>query len=387
MNNKRLAYLDNAATTLKPVIVIEAMNDYLLRHTSNVHRGIYQLSEQNTLKIEESRMKVQKFLHAARPEEIIFTSGTTESINLLASSLSMNLSSEDEIILTEIEHHANIVPWQMQAKKFGFKIKILRLNDQGLLDPNDLFTLISEKTKIFSFTLTSNTLGMITPFKEMIKIAKASGLTVIADAAQAVAHFDINVADLDLDFLAFSGHKLFGPTGVGVLYGKYALLENLAPYKGGGNMIETVTFEETTFNKVPEKFEAGTPPIAEIIGLGAAIDFVNHLGFSFIHQKEEELLNKMQSEFNQRSDLFVYGNLKNKVPIFAFNLKNVHPHDLGQILDKEGVAIRTGHHCTQPIMKLFKTSAMARASLSFYNSMEDIEQFFQAIDKAKKLLL
>jgi cysteine desulfurase/selenocysteine lyase len=228
---------------------------------------------------------------------------------------------------------------------------------------------------------------MITPFKEMIKIAKSSGLTVIADAAQAVAHFDIDVGELDLDFLAFSGHKLFGPTGVGVLYGKYSLLEKLAPYKGGGNMIETVTFEETTFNKVPEKFEAGTPPIAEIIGLGAAIDFVNHLGFSLIHQREEELLNKMQSEFNKRSDLILYGNLKNKVPIFAFNLKNVHPHDLGQILDKEGVAIRTGHHCTQPIMKLFKTSAMARASLSFYNSMEDIDQFFQAIDKAKKLLL
>jgi cysteine desulfurase / selenocysteine lyase len=387
MNQKPLAYLDNAATTLKPQVVAEAMDKYLLHTTSNVHRGIYRLSEENTQEVEETRSIVQKFINAYYPEEVIFTSGTTDSLNILASSIGESLTENDSIILTPLEHHANIVSWQLSQARRGFKIKVLPLTIEGQLDISQLPNLIDKNTKLISFTLASNTLGTITPFVELIKIAKAHGLLVVADAAQAVAHFPIDVQALGLDFIAFSVHKLFGPTGVGVLWGKKDLLEKLPPFKGGGNMIEKVSFEKTTFNKLPEKFEAGTPAIAEIMGFKAALLYFKKLGFKKIYELEEKLHHKMMESLQMIGHVKVYGPAHPKVPIYAFNIEGIHPHDLGQILDKEGVAVRTGHHCTQPLMSFFQTSAMVRASLSFYNSFDDIEQFSRALMKAKKLLL
>lgn len=389
MNGKRLAYLDSAATALKPLSVVKAMEDYLLQHTSNVHRGIYHLSEDNTARFEAARELVREFIDAPERESVIFTKGTTESINLVARSWGKTyLKAGDEILITELEHHANIVPWQMIAQEVGAKVIAAPLDENKQVDLKAFERLLSSKTKMVAFTMVSNTLGVITPFEQMIKLAKARGASVLLDAAQAAPHFKISVKELDCDFLAFSGHKIFGPTGVGVLWGKISLLEAMPPYQGGGNMISVVDIESgTTFNKLPEKFEAGTPAIAEVLGLGSAISFMKSVGFTEIEKRDHELRELATRELKKIPGLKIFGEHAPRVATFGFEVEGIHPQDLGSVLDKEGVAIRTGHHCTQPLMKNCGVSAMARASFGPYNSLQDIEQLSSAIAKARRLFL
>jgi cysteine desulfurase / selenocysteine lyase len=388
MNGKRLAYLDSAATALKPLVVSEVMSSYLNEHTSNVHRGIYSLSEQNTSLYEVVREKAQEFINALHREEIIFTKGTTEAINLVAQAWGrVNIQENDEILISTLEHHANIVPWQMLATEKKAKLKIIKIHDDGSIDLDSFKNELTAKTKILSLTMVSNTLGIKTPVNEMVKAAKAMGAVVFLDAAQAAPHFPIDVQALGCDFLCFSGHKIFGPTGVGVLWGEKSLLEAMPPWQGGGNMISTVTFEKTTWNKLPEKFEAGTPAITEVLGLGAAFDFIKRVGFPVIEKMDQDLLKEATKKLLEIEDLTIYGTHPNKVATFAFAVKGIHPQDLGSVLDKEGVAIRTGHHCTQPLLARFNLTAVARASFGPYNTSEDIDQLVMAIQKARQLFL
>jgi cysteine desulfurase/selenocysteine lyase len=389
MNGKRLAYLDSAATALKPLSVVKTMEDYLTRHTSNVHRGIYKLSEDNTAAYERVRDQVVAFINAPAREEVIFTKGTTDSINLVAASWGrQNLKAGDEIIVTELEHHANIVPWQMIAEMTGAKVVAVPLTSEQQVDVTAYKKLLSPRTKMLAMTMVSNTLGVITPYKEMITLAKAQGVTVLLDAAQAAPHFPLDVQELGCDFLAFSGHKVFGPNGTGVLWGKKNLLESMPPYQGGGNMISTVSLTEgTTWNKLPEKFEAGTPVIAEILGLGSALSFIQQVGWNEIMAMDEKLNHAATERLKKIPGMTIYGEKTAKVATFGFAVEGLHPQDLGQILDKEGVAIRTGHHCTQPLMKKCGVTAMARASFGPYNTLNDVEQLAAAIEKARRLLL
>ncbi|MBY0517076.1 MAG: SufS family cysteine desulfurase [Bacteriovoracaceae bacterium] len=389
MNGKRLAYLDSAATALKPLRVVKRMEDYLLHHTSNVHRGIYKLSEDNTAAYEVVRGQVAKFINAQDVESVIFTKGTTDGLNCVARSWgSTHLSANDEILISELEHHANIVPWQMIALEKKAQIKVIPLNEELQIDLEAFKNLLNPKVKLLALTMISNTLGVITPYKEMIKLAKAHGITVVLDAAQAAPHIPLDVQDLGCDFLVFSAHKVFGPNGVGILWGKKDLLDSLPPYQGGGNMISTVSLTNgTTWNKLPEKFEAGTPVIAEVLGFGEALKFVDEVGFKEIMRLDEDLNHQAQIALQKIPGLKIFGVKSPKVATFGFEVSGLHPQDLGSVLDKEGVAIRTGHHCTQPLMKRCEVSAMARASFGPYNTKEDIQQLVQAIEKACRLFL
>ena len=388
MNGKRLAYLDSAATALKPVKVAQVMTDYLTKHTSNVHRGIYRLSEENTNAYEVVRDQVKDFIHASAREEIIFTRGTTEAINLVAQTWGrQNIGPGDEIILTLLEHHSNIVPWQMLAEEKGAIIKVVPLTEDGQLDLVAAEKLFSKRTKLLAMTMISNTLGVITPVDKMIAMARRFGAHVLLDAAQAAPHQLIDVQALKADFLAFSAHKVFGPNGVGVLWGRLELLEAMPPWQGGGNMIATVSFEKTTWNKLPEKFEAGTPVIAEVLGFGAALEFVSLVGWSEIHAKDVELNLAATRALSAIQGLKIFAKDAPKIATFGFMVEGLHPQDLGSVLDKEGVAIRTGHHCTQPLLKSFGQSALARASFGPYNTTEDIQQLVAGIEKARRLFL
>lgn len=386
VRGKDLVYLDNAATTLKPKAVIDALDHHYRQAVSNVHRGVHFLSEQATRDFENARVIVKDFLHARNVTEIIFTKGATESINLVASSFGRYfLKPADEIIISHMEHHSNIVPWQMLAKEKGCVLKVAPINDAGEIIIDEYKKLLSAKTKFVSLVAVSNSLGTVNPINMMIGMAHAHGAKVLIDAAQAVTHLPIDVQALDCDFLVFSGHKIFGPTGIGVLYGKEQILESMPPYQGGGDMIRSVSFQETTYNSLPYKFEAGTPAIAEAIGLGAAIKYVLSIGLEAMHQHKQELLAYGTKALSAVKGLRLIGIAKEKTSILSFVMEGIHPHDLGTIVDEEGVAIRTGHHCTQPVMERFGIPATARASLAFYNTKEEIDVLVKALCRAKEI--
>jgi cysteine desulfurase/selenocysteine lyase len=384
IKGKRLAYLDSAATTLKPKSVIEELDLYYRQETANVHRGLYWLSENATTKFEATRDKIQKLINAPDRKVCLFTKGTTEAVNIVAQSYVRHfLKAGDEILLTQMEHHSNIVPWQMVAEEKGIIIKVIPINQKGEILIDDYKKLLNEKTKFVSMVYVSNALGTINPIKEMTQLAHAYGAKVFVDAAQAISHLKVDVQELDVDFLAFSGHKMFGPTGVGVLFGKEELLNIMPPYQGGGDMIDVVTFEKTTYNILPHKFEAGTPSIASVIALGKAVDYINQIGLATIHEMEEELLEYATAKLATIPGLKIYGTAKNKTSVISFGIEGAHPQDLATLIDKEGVAIRTGHHCAQPLMKFFNVPSTCRASLAFYNNKEDIDQLYKALIKAK----
>jgi cysteine desulfurase/selenocysteine lyase len=386
IKGKRLAYLDSAATTLKPTIVIDELDKYYRQETSNVHRGLYWLSENATTKFEATRDKIQKFINAPDRKLVIFTKGTTESVNLVASTYVRNFLKEgDEILLSQMEHHSNIVPWQIVAETHKLRIKVIPINDRGEIIMEEYKKLLTPKVKFVSVVHVSNALGTINPVKEIIDLAHDNGAKVFIDGAQAVAHLKVDVQDLDADFYGFSGHKMFGPTGVGVLYGKEELLEKMPPYMGGGDMIDVVTFEKTTYNSLPHKFEAGTPSIAAVIGLGKAVDYINQVGISHIHEVEAELLKYGTEKLSTIEGLKIYGTAAHKASVISFGMKGLHPQDIATLVDKEGVAIRTGHHCAQPLMKFLCVPATCRASFSVYNNKEDIDQLYRALLKVKEI--
>lgn len=390
INNKPLIYLDNAATSQKPISVIDTEKKYYEAINANVHRGIHTLSQLATDDMELSRGKIQKFINAKKDYEIIFTKGTTESINLLSYSIgNSNLLKEgDEIIISYLEHHSNIVPWQMLCERTGAILKVIPIDENGVLQIDFLDEMLSEKTKIVSFNAVSNALGIINPVEEMIaKIRKNSNAYVVIDGAQAIPHFKIDVQKLDCDFFVFSGHKMYGPTGTGILYGKENILEKIAPFHGGGEMIATCTFQKTTYAGLPFKFEAGTPNIAGNIALGAAIDFINLIGHSTIQEHENQLLNYAQTKLLEIEELKIYGERTNRTGVISFNLTNSGiSSDVGMILDKLGIAVRTGHHCTQPIMDFFQIAGTVRASFAVYNTFEEIDVLVNGVRKAQKML-
>ena len=384
IGGKRLAYLDSAATTLKPNIVIDELDLYNRKETSNVHRGLYWLSENATAKFESTRDKISQLINSPDRKQVIFTKGTTESVNLVAQCYARHFLSEgDEILLSQMEHHSNIVPWQMVAEEKKLTIRVIPINHKGEILLDEYKKLLTPKVKLVSVVYISNALGTINPIKEMIQAAHQIGAKFFVDAAQAISHIKVDVQDLDADFLAFSGHKMFGPTGVGVLYAKEDLLNQMPPYQGGGDMIDVVTFEKTTYNNLPHKFEAGTPPIAAVIGLGKAVDYINHIGLETIHKVEIELLEYATLKLSSIPGLKIYGTAQNKTSVISFGLEGIHPHDIATLIDKEGVAIRTGHHCTQPLMKFFEVPATCRASMSIYNNQADIDQLYAGIIKVK----
>ncbi len=384
VHGKPLVYLDNAATTFKPRTVIDAVSGHMTLGTANVHRGVHYLSEQATMHFEEARSKVGVFLNARRPAEIIFTKGATESINLVAHSYGgSTLKKGDEIIISHMEHHSNIVPWQILCQQTGAVLKVIPMNTDGELIWEEYVKLLNPRTRLVSVVYVSNSLGTVNPIKRMIDEAHRAGAVVVVDAAQAVTHCAIDVQALDCDFLVLSGHKLFGPTGVGVLYGKERLLESMPPYQSGGDMIRSVTFNQTTYNTLPYKFEAGTPAIAEVIGLGKAIDYVCSIGYESMARHKEMLLAYGTKVLSGISGLKLIGTAKQKTSIISFVIDNIHPHDLGTIVDEEGVAIRTGHHCTQPVLEFFGIPATARASLAFYNTTDELDALVRAVNKAK----
>ena len=387
VNGKPLVYFDNGATSQKPQVVIDAITNYYTNENSNIHRGIHTLSQEATNAYEEARKKVQQFVNAKYSHEIIFTKGTTDSINLVASSFGKKyLKKGDEIIVSTMEHHSNIVPWQMICEEKGAILKVIPINDKGELLLDEFKKLLSNKTKLVAITHVSNTLGTINPIKEIITKAHSFNIPVLIDGAQAVPHTKVNVQELDCDFYAFSGHKMFGPTGVGILYGKEAILNDLPPYQGGGDMIKTVTFEKTTYNELPHKFEAGTPNIVGGIGLGVAIDYMNSIGISTIEAYEHELLAYATKQIKQIEGVRIIGEAKNKASVLSFLVDGTHPSDIGMIIDKLGVAIRTGHHCTEPLMNRLNVPGTARASFAFYNTFEEIDIFIAALKRAVNML-
>jgi cysteine desulfurase/selenocysteine lyase len=374
IGDKRLVYLDNAATTQKPNLVIDSIKNYYENYNSNIHRGVHTLSQLATEAVEDARVKVQKFINAKSNSEVIFTKGATDSINLLAYSLAGDLiKSGDEIIITTMEHHANIVPWQMISKKFGIKLKVVNISEEGELDYEHLASLITEKTKLISFVHVSNTLGSVNDVNRIVELAKSYGIMTILDASQSIQHIPIDVQKLDVDFLVFSGHKVYAPTGIGVLFGKENLLDIMPPYQGGGDMILSVSFEETIYNELPFKFEAGTINIEGAIGLGYAIDYLNFIGINNINTYENELTKYTTTKLLEISEIQLIGTSKSKVSVNSFVVKDIHPHDIGSMLDSYGVAVRTGHHCTEPIMRRYKIPATTRASVSFYNTKDEID--------------
>ena len=377
---KPLTYLDNAATTQKPQAVIDTLTRYYSKENANIHRGIFCLSEQATKRYKSARHKVQEFLHAASDKEIVFVRGTTEAINLVVQSYGRTfLKPGDEVLITHMEHHSNIVPWQMLAEAIGIRLKVAPINDQGELILEEFKKLLTEKVKFVSIVHVSNALGTLNPVKNIIRWAHEKNIPVLVDGAQAVAHTPVDVQDLGCDFYAFSGHKLLGPTGIGVLYGKKEFLDKMPPYQGGGDMIRAVTFEKTTYNDLPYKFEAGTPHIAGVIGLGAAIDYIRSVGLDRIEAYEQELLKYGTEKLLEVQGLRLIGTAKQKSAILSFVLGEAHAHDVGTILDRQGIAIRAGHHCAMPVMQRFKVPATTRASLAFYNTREEIDRFADAL--------
>ena len=386
VNGKPLIYFDNAASSQKPIQVINSISDYYKTIHSNVHRGVHSLSQKATDAFETTRKKVQQHIGAKHLHEIIYTKGTTESINLVAQSMTDLITPGDEILISGLEHHSNIVPWQMLCERTGGVLKVIPFDQGGVLDQKAYDALLTNKTKIVAVNHVSNALGTINPIKEMIGKAHDKNAWVLIDGAQAAPHLNIHVQELDADFYAFSSHKMCGPTGIGILYGKEELLDELPPYQGGGEMIEEVTFEKTTYNELPFKFEAGTPNIADTIAFGIAIDYLNKIGMDQILNYERELIQYATEQLSTINGLEFVGTSEEKASVLSFNLKGVHPFDVGMILDKRGIAVRTGHHCTQPIMKTFGISGTVRASFSFYNTKEEIDMLKESIEFAKQML-
>ena len=388
VNGKPLVYLDNGATTQKPQVVIDAIANYYRTTNSNVHRGAHTLSDQATQMFEDARITMQKFLNAAKSEEIIWTRGTTESINLVAQTwVRSNVKAGDEIIISGMEHHSNIVPWQMVCEQTGATLKVIPVLDDGSLDYDAYLKLLSEKTKFVAVVHVSNALGTLNPVEDIIREAHKVGAKTLIDGAQAVAHWDIDVQALDCDFYAFSGHKLFGPTGLGVLYGKEALLNAMPPYQGGGEMILHVSFEKTTYNVLPYKFEAGTPNIAGAIAMAAAINYLNSLDRVVLAKHEDALLARANELAAQTDGIRLIGTSAKKAGVFSFLIEGTHPHDVGTLLDQQGIAVRTGHHCAMPVMEQFKIPGTIRASFTFYNTLDEVDALFKAIEKVKMFLL
>jgi cysteine desulfurase/selenocysteine lyase len=382
VHGKPLVYLDNAATTQKPQFVIDTICRYYSFENANIHRGVYTLSQRATQLHDEARKKVQRFINAPRSHEIIFTRGTTESINLIAQSYGRTfLKTGDQVVLSAMEHHSNIVPWQLLRDQVGIEIKVIPMNDDGELQLDEYEKLLGERTKIVSIVQLSNALGTINPVKRMTEMAHRVGAKVVVDGAQWVAHFSTDVQQLGADFYAFSGHKMFGPTGIGVLYGKTELLEKMPPYQGGGDMISSVTFERTLYNDLPYKFEAGTPDIAGAIGLGAAADYIREMDFDRLVPYEHDVYEYARQALGPIPGLKLIGNARDRASVLSFTLENIHPHDIGTILDGEGIAVRTGHHCCQPIMDRFGIPATARASFAAYNTREEVDALAAGVRK------
>ena len=387
VNSSPLIYFDNAATTQKPKEVIDEITKYYQEENSNIHRGVHHLSQISTDNFEECRVKVQEFLNAEFSHEIIFTKGTTDSINLVSTCFQDQLQKGDEIIISEMEHHSNIVPWQMCCQKTGANLKVVQIDDRGNLDMTHFKEIISNKTKIVAITHISNSLGTINPIKEIIQLSHDQNAQVLIDGAQAAAHIVVDVQDLDVDFYCFSAHKLFGPTGVGVLYGKEKILNSLSPYQGGGEMIEKVELYKSTYAPLPHKFEAGTPNIAGVIAFKKSINLIQEIGLQEISNYEDKLLQYATEKLLEIKGLDIIGTSEKKSAIISFNIKGIHHYDLGVLLDKMGVAIRTGHHCTQPVMDRFGVPGTARISFAYYNTFEEIDSCIIAINKAKNMLL
>lgn len=382
VNGKPLVYLDNGASSQVPNLVIERGSKYLAEEHSNIHRGVHYLSQHATTAYEAAREKVKRFINAKEAKECIFVRGCTEGCNLVAYSYGRKFINEgDEIILSQMEHHANIIPWQVVAEEKGAKIRVIPMNERGELILEEYENMLNERTKIVAITHVSNSLGTINPVKEMIATAHKFGVPVFIDGAQAIPHFPVDVQDLDADFYTFSGHKMFAPTGSGVLYGKKEWLDKLPPYQTGGGMIRTVTFEKTTYAPIPEKFEAGTPAIAANIGLGAAIDYLNSIDFQAAAAYEHELLEYATEKLSAIEGVRIIGTAKEKASVLSFTIENVHPHDIGTILDQQGIAVRAGHHCAQPVMQFFDVPATARASFAFYNTKEEVDKLVEAVQK------
>ncbi len=382
IHGKPLCYLDNAATTQKPQIMIDSLVEYYSSMNANIHRGVHHLSEVSTKAFEDARLKVKDFINASSEKEIIFTRGTTESINLVANSFAKSLFHDgDEVIITGMEHHSNIVPWQLIEPIKKIKLRTIKVDDNGELILDDFEEMINERTKLVSVVYVSNSLGTINPVEKIISIAHKHNVPVLLDAAQAIQHLKVDVQKLDCDFLAFSGHKIYGPTGIGILYGKQKFLETMPPFLGGGDMISKVTFEGTTFNELPYKFEAGTSNIADAISLGAALDYVSNIGIDAIAKHENEILDYATNKLLEIPGLRIIGNAKNKSSVISFVFENIHPHDVGTFLDFEGIAIRTGHHCTQPLMDRFCVPATSRASFALYNTKEEADILAKSLRK------
>jgi cysteine desulfurase/selenocysteine lyase len=386
VHDKPLVYLDNAATSQKPQAVIDAVSRYYEQENANIHRGVHYLSERATEDYEAARKTVQAFLNASHAHEIIFVRGTTEAINLVAQTFGrVHVGSGDEVLITGMEHHSNIVPWQMLCEEKGAKLRVAPINDKGELLLDEYASMLGPRTKLVAVTHVSNALGTVNPVREMVELAHARNIPVLLDGAQAVPHARVDVRDLDCDFYAFSAHKLYGPTGIGVLYGKSALLDAMPPYQGGGDMISSVTFEKTIYNKLPYKFEAGTPDVSGVIGLGAAIKYINGIGLENIAAHEHDLLAYATQEVSAIPGIRLIGTAKEKAGVLSFIFDGVHPHDVGTILDQEGIAIRTGHHCAQPVMQRFNIPATARASFAFYSTKQEVDALVKAIEKVREV--
>ena len=386
INNKPLIYFDNAATSQTPTSVINSISNYYNNYNANIHRGVHSLSEEATQDFESARAKIKEHFNAGDTKEIIFTSGTTHSINIVANGYADILKSGDEIIVSGLEHHSNIVPWQMMTKKNNAKLKVIPLKENGELDLKVFENLISDKTKLVFVNHVSNALGVINPIEKIIEIAHKNGAVVLIDGAQSSAHFDIDLQKLDIDFFTASAHKLCGPTGIGFLYGKKELLDLIPPYMGGGEMISDVTFEKTTYADLPHKFEAGTPNISGAIAFGYALDYLNNIGLDNIKKYEDYLLDYATNKLKEIDGMIIYGDTTNKTSVISFNIEGLHAYDIGSILDKFGIAVRTGQHCAQPIMDYFKISGTVRASFSFINTIEEIDELIKAITFAKQML-
>ncbi|WP_255199525.1 cysteine desulfurase [Marinobacter lutaoensis] len=385
VNGKPLVYLDNGASAQKPVAVLDAMDRYYREMHANVHRGAHTLGDRATAAFEGARETVRRFLNAASTREIIWTRGTTEAINLVANGLAPRLREGDEILVSRMEHHANIVPWQMVAERTGARVVPIELTAEGELDMDAFRQRLGDRTRVLAIAHVSNVLGTINPVAELIAEARALGVVTVIDGAQAVPHFRPDVQALDCDFYAFSSHKMFGPTGIGVLYGKEALLEAMPPYQGGGEMIERVSFERTTWNQLPYKFEAGTPAIAEAVGLGAAIDYLDRLDRTALAAAEDALLARANVLVDTVPGMEIIGTARRKVPVLSFKIAGLHPSDIGTLLDQQGIAIRTGHHCAMPLMDFYAVPGTARASFAFYNTLDEVEQLFAGLRKIQRL--
>ena len=384
--NKNLIYFDNGATSQKPQVVLDAINNYYSKDNANIHRGVHYMSQKATTEYEAARKTIQTYLHAKKSEEIIFTKGTTDGINLVAYSYGELLSEGDEILITAMEHHSNIVPWQMLCERKNLTLRVAPINKKGELILEEFDKLLSTKTKLVAVTHISNTLGTINPVKELIQKAHAVGAKVLVDGAQSIQHMPIDVIDMDCDFFVFSGHKVFGPTGIGVLYGKEALLDKMPPYQGGGDMIAKVTFERTTYNELPFKFEAGTPHIAGGICLGKAFEFLSTIDMVAVQQYEKELAEYAQDLLDTFEGMRIIGEAKKKTSVVSFVMDGIHPFDIGTLLDKQGIAVRTGHHCTQPLMDFYGIPGTVRASFAFYNTRQEVDTFIAAVERSINML-